>query len=515
MFKGIRYGASTASENRFRPAQPPVPWSGEADAVEFGPCAPQRVSGEDFRNPTAPGVVAPGLRLIEEIRFLRGSEPQSEDCLFLNVWTRSVRRPDGRPVMVWLHGGGFNAGAGSSPVCDGANLVRRGDVVVISVNHRLGALGFADLEESLGPDFAQSANVGMLDIVMALEWVRGNIAAFGGDPDRVTIFGQSGGGWKVSTLLGMPRAQGLFQRAVIQSGPGVRMVERHDAGELADRFAAQLRDEAGAGRDPRLASIEQILRAQLAAELSLGPRLAPNLIAGFAPVVDGEVLPSHPFDPVAAPGSASVPIMLGHTRTEMTPFLDAPSLSLDESGLAARVTSLGPRAVEAVSVYRDRYPDASLARVFAYLHSDLVMLPFAPTIAERHAMLGGSATFYYRFDFETPVLDGTLMSPHGLEVPLVFANADVAEPYTGGGSRAQTLSDKMSAAWLAFAETGNPNTEASGLPTWPRYRPDAPAAMVFDETCRVEPSPQAAERMVADAILKDLRPVSLAAQRDV
>lgn len=505
VFKGIRYGASTGGENRFRAPRPPSPWREPADALEFGSCAPQRLPTQGFRNPAAPSVVSPGLVLLDEIKFLRGVEAPSEDCLFLNVWTRDLDAARNRPVMVWLHGGGFNAGAGSSPVCDGSSLVRQGDVVVVSLNHRLGALGFAHLERVLGPEFAGSANVGMLDIVLALEWVRDNIAGFGGDPGRVTVFGQSGGGWKVSTLLGMPGAEGLFQRAAIQSGPGVRMLVADDAGELADRFLRQLKAETDGAGDPRRVTVEQVIRAQSAIEFALGRHLVPNLMRGFVPVVDGNSLPAHPFDPVPSPGSRSVSVMVGHTRTEMTTFYDRATLTLDDSGLTERAVMLGPRAVEALSAYRERHPGASPARLFAYVHSDVVMLPFAPRIAERHAALGGSPAFYYRFDFETPVLDGTLISPHGLDVPLVFGNGAAAEPFTGGGARPRAMSDVMSSAWLAFAETGNPSLAGLGLPDWPPYRADRPVAMVFDETCRIENDPQAEERVSAEAIVEDLR----------
>ena len=269
------------------PPVAPAPWAGVRDALSYGPSAPQNPS-------SMRGLVDPksGFAAYADADGI----VESEDCLVLNVWTGDARDDRRRPVMVWLHGGGFQASSGSPPIYDGSNLVRRGDVVVVSVNHRLGALGYTFFAGIGGNDFAESRNVGMLDLVAALEWVRDNIAKFGGDPRKVTIFGESGGGQKVSTLLAMPSAKNLFHRAVVQSGPGFKMNKRRHADEVAEMLLAELGLSRAQVREAQSVPVERIVAAQAAVQAKLGARV-PGFIQGFSPVVDGVTLPRHPFDP--------------------------------------------------------------------------------------------------------------------------------------------------------------------------------------------------------------------------
>ena len=331
-FKGIPYGASTAGRNRFMPPVAPTPWPGVRDALSYGPSAPQNPS-------SMRGLVDP------KSAFAAYGDAdgivESEDCLVLNVWTPAADDSSARPVMVWLHGGGFQASSGSPPIYDGSNLARRGDVVVVSVNHRLGALGYTFFAGIGGSDFSDSRNAGMLDLVAALDWVRGNIAKFGGDPRKVTIFGESGGGQKVSTLMAMPAAKDLFHRAVVQSGPGLKMNKLSHANEVAEMLLAELGLSRGQVREAQSVPVERIVAAQAAVQIKLGARV-PGFIQGFSPVVDGVTLPRHPFDPDAPDVSAGVPLIIGYNRTEMTLFMagDAKAFSLDEDGLHRRAGRL-------------------------------------------------------------------------------------------------------------------------------------------------------------------------------
>jgi para-nitrobenzyl esterase len=509
VFKGIRYGASTAGPNRFRPPQPPEPWPGIEDALDFGARAPQTDPQGRFRNPAAPGVVAPGLRLWRQAPA--GDEAESEDCLFLNVWTPTLDRAAERPVLVWLHGGGFNALSSASPVYDGTRLARRRGVVVVTLNHRLGALGYTDLSRVCGDDFARSGNLGTLDVVAALRWVRENVERFGGDPGRVLLFGESGGGWKVSVALATLPAAGLFHRAAIQSGSALRVAEPDEADDIAERFLSTLGSPRGDTAALHAAPVERILAAQFDVEAQLPHRVVPNMIQGFVPVLDPEVLPAHPFEPVASSLSHDVPIVVGWNRTEMTLFAPEPVLDLSEAELLPRFAALvGDDADEAVAVYRARYPDASPARLYQYLHTDVTMLPFAPVIAERHADLGGAASYLYRLDWETPVLGGRLMSPHALEIALVFDTVAAAAALNGGGDRPQALADRMSGAWAAFAETGDPNAPAGNLPYWPAYESSARSTMYFDDESTIAAGAFAAETAIASRVVARLREERLA-----
>jgi para-nitrobenzyl esterase len=494
-FLGLRYGASTEGANRFMPPKKPQPWTGIQDAFSYGNTAPQS-------NPARPG--AGNLRG-ELGQLLRGTDgprpPESEDCLFLNVWTPGVNDNGKRPVMFWLHGGGFTTGSDSSSLFIGANLARRGEVVVVGINHRLGALGFTHLGDVGGEQFVHSGNVGMLDAVAAMEWVRDNIERFGGDPNRVMIFGESGGGQKVSMLLGSPPAKGLFHRAVIESGPGVKMMERDRATEIARMLLAEVSLDAKRVTQLQSLPMEKILAAQFAVSAKL--RNFPGIIDGFAPVLDPTVLPAHPFYPHASQISADIPVIIGNNRTEMTLFADPAAFSLDETAMKTRVKAiLDDRADEVIEVYRRANPHATPSDLFLLIWTDDPTTIFSNNIAERRAALSKAPTYRYRFDWETPVLGGRLKSPHTVEMPFVFDNTQVAPGLTGGASpEAVALAARVSEAWIAFASRGDPNSKKSGLPPWPAYDSKRRATMLFSNDSKVVDDPSGEERKIMDRIL--------------
>jgi len=468
VFKGLRYGAAPVGALRFKPPQRPAPWTEPADATAYG--APAIQSG-----------LAPGERKVSPGDPPAPDEPgSSEDCLFINVWTPGADDAR-RPVMVWLHGGGFANGSGGAAMYDGGALARKGDVVTVTVNHRLNVFGYLHLGDAFGPDYAQSGVAGMLDIVMVLEWVRDNIAAFGGDPGNVTIFGESGGGWKVSLLMAMPGAAGLFHKAIVQSGPGLRGADKAQSAKTAQALLDLL--EAKTPEELAALSTEAISRASV--------KVPGEAMRLYTPVVDGTALPRDPFVPDAPSISATVPVMIGTNKDESTLFMlgDPKFGDYDEDTLARRAkAAAGDKAEALVAELRKAYPDYSPTYLASAAQTATGMWLGSITIAERKAEQGAAPAYMYMLTWETPVSRGRLKCPHALEIPLVFDNVERARNFVGRGDEPQVVADAMSSAWLAFARTGDPG--------WPAYDKTRRATMIFDLDSRVADDPNPGVRRV-------------------
>lgn len=485
-FKGIHYGESTGGKNRFLPPIPVKPWTGIRDAYDFGPIAPQFGALVDCIEEVSD----------ERITGMRRHLPQSEDCLVLNLWTPSLNDGGKRPVMVWLHGRGFAEGAGSEISYNGADLARTGDVVVITINHRLNVFGYLHLADIAGKDYEGSGVAGMLDAVLALKWVHDNVEKFGGDPGNVTIFGESGGGVKVSTLLAMPSAKGLLHRAIIQSGPGIAGFEAKNASVLTEQLLAKLNINKNEITKLQELPFEQVKNAArdignaLVAGRPVG-RLTGARTGGvmdFRPVVEGKYFPVHPFLPVAAPAIADVPVLIGTNRHESALFLatDPKRITLTEEDLKKRLLPiLGNKCDNIVNVYRKNRPSATPWDLLVAINSE-GMRRASVTLAERKSESGGAPVYMYLFTYESGYLNGIFKSCHFMEIGFVFNHVDDV-PLSGSRQDKYELAEKMSKAWISFARTGNPNHPE--LPKWAPYTTKNRATMLFDIPSKVVKDP--------------------------
>jgi para-nitrobenzyl esterase len=482
-FKGVPYGQDTGGANRWLPAKPPAPWTDERHTLIYGANCPQTL--HDFR------AIETSFLFDWDDGYL------GEDMLKLNIWTSSLTGK--KPVMVYFHGGGFSFGSAYElPSHDGAQMARHHDVVQVSVNHRLNALGFLDVSEIGGPDYAVSANVGMTDLVAALRWIRDNIANFGGDPDRVLIYGQSGGGSKVTCLMGMPSAKGLFHRAVVQSGGGGNFADAEQSRALARQLMAEL------GLKPnditalqqmewsKLYTAGQAAIAKVNASLPPGPFFPPNSVrrAGWAPTMDGRVVPMRPFFDAAPEISKDIPVIIGSVSEEGYSYRSNPS----EADWRATLTKTygADKANRLVDAMKAANPTKSV-RTLSYGVAGLDRRNNVVRMAGLKHALGGAPVYQYWFTWQSPQLDGVAGAWHTAELAFCFDNTKRCEQGTGNTPEAQALAKKMATAWANFAATGNPSQP--GL-AWTPSDPTNVQTMIFDNPCKMANDPHGTVRTI-------------------
>lgn len=456
-FKGVHYGQSTAGENRFLPPKPMLPWEGIKEATEFGDSCPQ---GGEVGRTTKTGKLL----------------GHSEDCLVLNVWTPAADDKQ-RPVMVWLHGRGFYAGSGAEALYDGANLANRGDLVVVTINHRLNVFGYMYLGDVGGEKFAASGNAGVQDMQLALEWVRDNISAFGGDGSNVTIFGESGGGVKVTTLLGTPSAKGLFQRGIIQSGARPTGIPLASAKQATKTVMEKLK--LSTAEELQALPMETLLAA-----VANPVRTTPN----FGPVTDGGYLPRDMFLPDSAPSAVGVPIIVGSNENEYSLYERTnPNFGkMTNAELeAALKPELGERYGAVIAAYAESRDTSDPWEIYIAIRSNRFHAG-TNLVASIHS--AAAPVYLYSFDFKATERLG---AAHGAEIPFVYNNATENPNARPGADKVETA---MSEAWIAFARTGNPNH--SGIPEWPTYNTDTRQGMIFDVESTIVNDIRALERKV-------------------
>lgn len=474
-FYGIPYGRTTAGAGRFQLAKAPDPWNGVREMTAIGDRCPQMRDATPF---------------LSEIFALDRREPMSEDCLRINVFTPATDNRD-RPVMVWFHGGGYTSGSGGWILYDGKNLAASQDVVVVTVNHRLNVFGHLDLAGILGEEFADSGNVGIMDCVAVLEWVRDNIENFGGSPDNVTIFGQSGGAGKVSTLMAMPEASGLFHRAIAMSGANLQAITQDAARETAERYLTAL--GLASNQFDRVVNFpwNQMLNTYLA---------TPGLNLG--PVVDGNHLPRSPFHPDATPVSRDIPLMMGSTQHETYFFPGRVIENFGDAELHDRVKQItGANDREAdnlIAVYRRGRPDVNNVKLFHIINSDNAFRRSILTEAELKADQGGAPVYKYFFSWQSHVREGKLGAYHCIDIPFAFNNVDEAASMLGASQDRYRLASRMSGAFAQFARTGNPNID--DLPEWQPFDRASHAMMRMDTEPELLINPWEAEYKALDSI---------------
>jgi para-nitrobenzyl esterase len=465
VFKGVRYGADT-SARRFQPPVAPQAWRGIVEATTYGHASPQKSD----------------------------EAGQDEDCLFLNVWTPGLADGAARPVMVYVHGGAHANGSGSSPLYDGVALCRRGDVVVVTVNHRLNVFGYNGLGQILGGAYAASGSVGNLDLILALEWVRDNIANFGGDPANVTVFGQSGGGAKLVTMMAMPRAAGLYHRVITMSGQHVTAMGPQHAELRMRAFLDHL------GLTPeRAGELANLPAARLVEALRMADPIEKGGIY-FHSVMDHDTLPRHPFVPDAPRESGHIPMIIGNTHDEARAFTagDERNFHLTWDTVAAKLAPefvVDLNAQYVVDWYRQRFPQMSPSDVFFAAATCGRSRPGHLIQAEERARLNGP-TWMYQLNFGSPV-EPRLGAFHSFDIALAFDNCDKPGSKTGTGVEARKVASAMSETFIAFARAGDPNNAA--IPAWGRYALPERATMIFDVDSRIENDPRADERRLFQA----------------
>jgi para-nitrobenzyl esterase len=468
-FKGIPYGKA----ERFMPPQNPTPWRDVRSCMAYGP--------------TCPTGQAPDFSDEFEFAFQpnRGYHV-SEHCLNLNIWTKQIVNTTKNPVMVWLHGGGFASGSSVEfPSQDGENLSKNGDVVVVSINHRLNVLGFLDLS-AYGKKYQASANVGVMDMVASLNWVKENISNFGGDPTNVTIFGQSGGGAKVMCLMNAPAARGLFHKAIVQSGS---YLNHFIESTTAKKVSSVLLEELGL-RPDQVDSLQTMAyelldaagrKALLKVQQTLKPQELPVFGLDWEPV-HNDYLPYQPDEPAALALSKNIPLLVGSVKNEFNPFIPGSNdISMDSVKIKLQ-KKIGDKTTAYLTAVKKTYP--ATAKPSDYMDIDLVFRPLVIEHANQKSVPNAAAVYTYLFTWQSPVLDGALKALHCMDLPFVFNNTQRCEEMTGGGEEAYSLAIKMSEAWINFARIGNPNHKS--LPLWPAYTRENGATMIFDNTCKVE-----------------------------